>query len=96
MLEQAKLYDLELSRAIFRLLDEMERIGLKDLFDFLQTHNIRLPRAHKDRILQNILEQTSGHYEQTVSALRRLVEHALDMSEELETPDSTTEEEFDY
>lgn len=96
MLEQAKLYDLELSRAIFRLLDEMERIGLKDLFDFLQTHNIRLPRTHKDRILQNILEQTSGHYEQTVSALRRLVEHALDMSEELETPDSTTEEEFDY
>lgn len=90
------LYDLELSRTIFRLLDELERLGKKDLFEFLQTHNIRLPRAHKDRILQEILEQTGGHYDQTVSALRHLVNRALDITEEEKMAPEQAEEEFDY
>jgi hypothetical protein len=96
VLEQEGLYGLELSGTIFRLLDEMERIGLKDLFDFLQTHNIRLPKSRKDSILQDILEQTNGHYEQTVSALRRLVERALDEPEEVEATAGDHAEEFDY
>lgn len=96
MLEQAKLYDLSLERTIFRLLDEMERLGLKDLFDFLQTHHIRLPAARKDRILQEILEKTNGHYEQTISALRRLVERALDAPEESDPATEAAAEEFDY
>ncbi len=96
VLEQEKLYDLQLQGSIFRLLDEMERIGLKDLFDFLQTHTIRLPAEQKDRILQSILEQTGGHYEQTVSALRRLVERALDIPDTSETSDAQAAEEYDY
>jgi hypothetical protein len=95
MLEGARLYDIELSRTVFRLLDELEQVGMRDLFEFLQTHNIRLPRAHKDRILQEILEQTNGHYEQTISALKRLVNRALDAPEEkVAAPEQT--EEFDY
>ena len=89
------LYDLELPGTIVRLLDEMEQLGKKDLFEFLQTHNIRLPRRHKDRILQEILEQTEGHYEQTISALRRLVNRALD-TVEAETGAQDQTDEFDY
>ena len=82
LLSKVGLYELEFGNTIFRLLDEMERLALKDLFDFLQTHNIRLPRSHKDRILQAILEKTGGHYEQTISELRQLVERAIDTANE--------------
>jgi hypothetical protein len=96
VLDQERLYDLELDNTTYRLLDEMERVGLKDLFDFLQTHKIRLPPARKDRILQDILEQTNGHYEQTISALRRLVERALGAPEEQDIAVGGAEEGFDY
>ena len=89
------LQDIVLSRTVFRLLDELEQVGMRDLFEFLQTHNIRLPRRRKDRILQEILEDTGGHYEQTISALRRLVNRALDAPDEKgATPEQA--EEFDY
>lgn len=96
ILDQEGLYDLELGGTIFRLLDEMERIGMKDLFDFLQTHNIRLPKSRKDRILQDILERTNGHYEQTIGALRRLVERALDEPAEVEAPPTDAADAYDY
>jgi len=89
------LYDLEFSNTICRLLDEMERLGKKDLLDFLQAHKIRLPRRHKDRILQEILEYTNGHYELTISALKRLVSRALDTIEGKAVVQEQTDE-FDY
>ena len=95
LLERENLYDLDLSRTVFRLLDELERVGMKDLFEFLQTHNIRLPRARKDRILQDILTQTDGHYEQTINALKQLVNRALD-SDDRSSGQDQIEEEYDY
>jgi hypothetical protein len=96
VLEQERVYDIELSETVFRLLDEMERIGLKDLFDFLQTHNIRLPRDHKDRMLQDILEKTKGNYELTIDELKKLVERAWDITDEEMPRPGEAEEEFDY
>ena len=89
------LYDLEFSNTICRLLDEMERLGKKDLLDFVQAHKIRLPRRHKDRILQGILEYTNGHYELTISALNRLVVQELDTIEGKAVAQEQTDE-FDY
>ncbi|HMQ32202.1 MAG TPA: hypothetical protein PKD53_15840 [Chloroflexaceae bacterium] len=77
VLEGARLRDLELGHTIFRLLDEMERLALSDLLDFLQMHEIRLPRAARERVLQAILTRTGGHYDQTVSELRRIVESVI-------------------
>lgn len=95
-LEQEHVYDVGLSKTVFRLLDEMERIGLKDLFDFLQTHNIRLPRDRKDRMLQDILERTNGNYELTINELKKLVERAWDLPEEETSKSKEETEEFDY
>jgi hypothetical protein len=96
LLNRVGLYEIEFNHTIFRLLDEMERLALKDLFDFLQIHNIRLPRSHKDRILQEILEKTGGHYEQTISELRRLVERALDAASTHDQPAHSEADIFDY
>ncbi|MFQ5632585.1 MAG: hypothetical protein ACE5I1_27775, partial [bacterium] len=97
MLEKQRLDDLELTRhTIFKLLDEMERIGMNDLADFLKSHNIRLPRERKDRILQDILERTNGHYELTISALKKLVERAWDEAEEQPAAEGDEEDEYDY
>jgi hypothetical protein len=73
----------------------MERVGLKDLFEFLQTHNIRLPRSRRDRILEDILERTDGHYEQTVGELRQWVNRALDHPEEQVAADGD-DGDYDY
>ncbi len=70
--------DLELRQVVFDVLDELERLAKKDLLSFLNSHNIALPRGHKDRILDNILTQTGGHYELTLEALRDLVHRAWD------------------
>ncbi len=96
ILNKAGLDNLPLSRTVFRLLDEMERLCKKDLLDFLQTHNIRLPSDHKDLILQNIMEQTNGHYERTISALKQMVKRAIDLSEEKVVEQEELEDEFDY
>jgi len=90
------LEDLDLSKTIFRLLDEMERIGKKDLSEFLKTHNIYLPPTQKDRILQKILEQTQGHYEQTINSLKQFVNRAMDIYEEEVSSQNHGEPEYDY
>lgn len=96
ILGQERLDRLTLNSMIFRLLDEMERLGMKDLFEFLQTHNIRLPPLQQDQILQDILERTKGNYDQTVSSLKRLVTRALDEFGEEEAPSQDEPEEYDY
>lgn len=94
--DDVRLDDLELSETVYRLLDEMERVGKKDLEDFLKTHNIRLPRQRKDRMLQDILEQTEGHYESTIRALKKLVQRAWEEPEGEQKGEGEVEEEFDY
>lgn len=78
VLKKNKLEDLAIRKVVFHPLDEMERVAKKDLRDFLRTHNVPLPRGLKDRILDDILEKTEGHYEMTLEALRDLVHRAWD------------------
>ena len=67
-----------LQRIVFNALDELDKLARKDLVDFLRTHRVVLPRDHKDRILDEILERTGGEYDLTLEELRRLVRRALD------------------
>ncbi len=71
----------DLRQLVFEVLNELERLAKKDLTNFLSAHNIVLPRDHRDRILDDILEQTEGHYELTLEALRDLVHRAWDERE---------------
>lgn len=95
MMENEDMYGLHLTHITYRLLDEMERVGLKDLYEFLQTHNIRLPQSRREQMLQRILEETGGHYDLTVAALRALVNRALDESEDTTTA-SDDDDMYDY
>jgi hypothetical protein len=96
ILDKERVEDLYLEDTVFRLLDEMEEVALRDLLDFLRTHNIRLPIKRRDKVLQQILEKTEGHYEKTIVELKDLVEKAWDLSEEDENAIEQLEEEYDY
>ncbi len=63
---------------VFHVLDEMEEVVKKDLLDFLQTHNVSLPKPLRDRVLVDILAKTGGRYEMTLEALKALVDQAWD------------------
>ncbi len=93
--DRERLDDLDLSLTVFRTLDELERVGRRDLLDFLKTHNIRLPPQRRDRMLQEILDRTKGHYDITVSALRKLVSRQWDRADGTGVAEAT-EEEYDY
>lgn len=96
-LEDVRLNDLRLHGTVFRLLDEMERIAYKDLDDFLLTHNIALPHNRKERILQDILERTKGHYEMTISELKQVVYRDWNKPEAEDGGQAKPDEqEFDY
>lgn len=73
---------LELRHTILHVLDEMEQLAKKDLKEFLDTHRIELPRSRRERILDEILKETGGHYEMTLEALKLLVERAWDLEDE--------------
>jgi len=77
-----KVDDLEMSHTVLHVLDEMERLAKKDLRDFLKTHNIDLPSNRRERTLDKVLEETRGHYEKTLDALKLLVERAWDPEDE--------------
>ncbi|MBN1479310.1 hypothetical protein JXA70_03450 [candidate division KSB1 bacterium] len=94
--EQERIYDMRLSRTVFRLLDEMERIAIKDLRDFLQSHNIRLPGERRELILQRIMEETGGHYEMTIEKLRDLVERNWDKTDVTPRRDEEDNGDYDY
>ena len=96
ILDKEGFYELVLLNTVFRLLDEMEKVGKKDLLDFLQTHNIRLPKGRKDKIIQEILERTGGKYEMTVSALRKIVQRKWDEVEVKPNEKDDTSLDYDY
>ncbi len=81
VLEKHRVEALELRQVVFDVLGELERLAKKDLLNFLHAHNVVLPRDHKDRILDDILKKTKGHYELTLEALRDLVHRAWDERE---------------
>nr|MCP4660530.1 hypothetical protein [bacterium] len=96
ILEKNKIEELALRQVVFHPLDEMERVAKKDLRDFLLTHNVALPRGLKDRILDDILEKTKGHYEMTLDALRDLVHRAWDEKAGEEDVDDVDEDEDNW
>ena len=73
---------MELRYTVLHILDEMERLAKKDLKEFLDTHRVELPRHRRERILEKILEETKGHYEMTLEALKLLVEQAWDLEDQ--------------
>ena len=80
MMEE-RVEDLELDATMFQLLDEMDRLVKRDLLDFLQTHNIRLPIDRRDRVLDKILEKTDGQYEMTLEELKDLEAHTYEIDD---------------
>lgn len=96
MEENARLNELVMHDTVFRLLNSLEKIARKDLLDFMQTHNIRLPHHRLEHILSRILEETGGHYEMTIGALKDLVARAWDLTEEEKPDDKPADTEFDY
>lgn len=76
-----RLGDLDLARTVFNLLDEMGDVVKKDLLDFLKTHNVNLPDARRDRVLEEILARTNGNYEATLEELKDIAARAWDLSE---------------
>lgn len=91
-----RLEQLELAMTTVRLLDQMEQLALKDLRDFLNTHNVRLPLQRREQVLKKILEKTDGHYDQTVEELKNLVSLAWDLSEEEPSRPKTEKDEEDW
>jgi len=76
LIEGERINDLELHGTVLQILDEMERLSKKDLTDFLQTHNIYLPRQHRDQMLEKILKDSGGDYEATLEALKDVADRA--------------------
>ena len=97
VLDKDRLEDLPLKKTMFRLLDEMEELAIRDIVDFFKTHNIRFSTKNRDKAVERILEETGGHYEQTVEALERLVMESWDWEEEEEKSAAEAgEEAYDY
>jgi hypothetical protein len=82
LLEKRKISTMHHNNTVFRILEEMKKLDKQDLYDFLQTHNIKLPYDSKERVLDEIISKTGGHYEQTLYELENMVNRAWAMDEE--------------
>lgn len=91
-----RIEDLDLHLTAVRLLDEMEKLALKDLRDFLRKHNLRFPLERRDQVLSKILTKTGGRYEQTVEELKNLVNLAWDLDDETAAAPKVEKEEDDW
>lgn len=94
MVDKENFYNIHTDRTILRILDELDRIAIKDLYDFLQAHEVHLPYNRKDRILQDILDKTNGHYEMTIEQLKTIVSHELDRHDAV--IEEYEDDEYDY
>jgi hypothetical protein len=88
--------DMPLDRTLLWVLDEMDRVTKKDLIQFLQTHNVRVPLSHRDRVLDEVLETTQGNYDLTLEALKDLVARVWPIVGETESEGYAEEDEDDY
>ncbi|MCP4111645.1 MAG: TIR domain-containing protein [Desulfobacteraceae bacterium] len=84
LIKKERLNETDLSETVFYILDEMEKINRKDLFDFLKTHNIQLPPDLRDGILEKILQKTRGNYERVLDELKELERRAWRLRKEAE------------
>jgi len=96
VIQREGLRSLQLSGAVFRPLDELKHLNINDLYDFLLTHKIRLPKGKQDKLLEDIMKQTDGHYRETISALQQLVRRAMIEEEESRDETDSSDEDLDY
>jgi hypothetical protein len=75
----ARLDQLALSHLGVRVLKELEEVARQDLLHFLQEHNILLPPERREYMLDAILKETQGHYEQTIKALQEWIDKIWDI-----------------
>ena len=94
--EKVKLNHLNMSYAVFKLLDQMERLAIEDLVDFCKLHKIPIDPERRDRLLAEIMKQTGGHYRQTVDALREMVRRAMSAPAQTSGEDLPEDMDFDY
>lgn len=81
MTQAFNLFNLDLQHTSYKLLDELERLNIEHLSEFLKTHNIKLPRNRRENILKEILASTGGNYELSLGELKQLVRYAWDEGE---------------
>lgn len=81
MTQAFNLFNLDLQHTSYKLLDELERLNIEHLSEFLKTHNIKLPRNRRENILKEILANTGGNYELSLGELKQLVRYAWDEGE---------------
>jgi hypothetical protein len=89
--EEERIHELDLASTNFRLLDELERLTEEDVID-----NVQLPPRLRERVVQEILGQTEGHYELTIRALRALIERTTDAPEDEEPRPADGKRRYDY
>ena len=73
-IENEKIDELYLRYTQTKILDEMERLAKKDLLDLCNRHGIYISENDKNKIIQDIMIKTKGHYEQTVDEIKMLFE----------------------
>lgn len=83
-LSKNRIHEVRYESMAIQVLEPLERLKKRHLLDFLQTHNIRLPPRFEDKILEQILNETQGHYDLTLDALKQKVAQAWDYAEEIE------------
>ncbi|ETR67533.1 MAG: hypothetical protein OMM_05086 [Candidatus Magnetoglobus multicellularis str. Araruama] len=92
LVEKRKISTMHHKNTVFRILEEMKKLDKQDLYDFLQTHNIKLPYDSKERVLDEIISKTDGHYEQTLYELENMVNRAWAMDEGVDEIDEEDED----
>lgn len=87
---------LPLKHTEFQLLQEMEKLAKTDLLRFLNTHNIPVPEQSINRVLDEILARTGGHYEMTLEALKDVADRAWAVEQDSAHAQPKSPEENDY
>ncbi len=82
------LQGLDLRHGVVRLLDAMEVLAEEDLNDFLHFHDIPLPIAQRDKVIQTILQETGGSYELTIAKLQDWLDCGLAVAAEKTSDES--------
>ncbi len=67
-----KIDSLDLHNAAFEILDELTAVDKNDLHTFVRTHSIRIPSDIKNKVLDDILDDSKESYFRLLDELRRL------------------------
>jgi hypothetical protein len=74
---QTRLTRMQFDNLAFRLLDELGCLKVEDIYQFMQTHNLNLPKDHQDTIIESIINKSEGSYEKVREMLRSALNNWL-------------------